>query len=174
MNAKTDAKLLLLVLPLLSLGSYAAAPGYTEGSSKPVELSKTADYSKRAQALDASLQAKLVGRWTNPVDKVIIEISSVDLTSGQLKGMEWAVTGPAAGDEHDLVGWVNQAPPKEGFDNVIPVSFSTTLYEYGTLPVWAGFIQGDQILTVHYLIWPNRTYTWDHISTFTETWSRMP
>jgi len=174
MNAKTYAQVLLLALPLLALSSHAAAPAYTEEPSKPVELSKTPDYSKRAQALDASLQARLVGRWTNPVDKVIIEISSVDLASGELKGKEWAVTGPAAGDAHELVGWVSQAPARDGFDNVIPVSFSTTLYEYGTLPVWAGFIKGDQILTMHYLIWPNRTYTWDHISTFTETWSRMP
>jgi hypothetical protein len=174
MNAKSYARIFSFLLPLLALSSQAAVPAYPEMADKPVELSKTPDYSKRALTLDASLQAKLIGRWTNPVDRVIIEISSIDLSSGQIKGKEWAITGPAAGDAHELVGWVSGAPAKDGFDNVTPISFSTTLYEYGTLPVWAGFIKGDQILTMHYLIWPNRTYTWDHISTFTETWSRMP
>jgi hypothetical protein len=174
MHATSDRRILSIVSLLLALCAYAAASVYAAEPSKNVELSKTPDYGKRAQALDASILSKLIGRWTNPVDHVIIEISSVDLASGQIKGTEWAVTGPAAGDAHELTGWVSAAPAREGFDNVIPVSFSTTLYEYGTLPVWAGFIQGDQILTMHYLIWPNRTYTWDHISTFTETWSKMP
>lgn len=174
MNTRIDPRVFLLVLPLLAPSSHAAAPGYTEAPGKPVELSKTPDYGKRALALDASLQTKLIGRWTNPVDNVIIEITSVDLASGALKGLEWAVSGPAAGDAHELVGWVSGAPVKDGYDNVTPISFSTTLYEYGTLPVWAGFLKDGQILTMHYLIWPNRSYSWDHISSFTETWSRMP
>ncbi|HYB53904.1 MAG TPA: hypothetical protein VEG84_08560 [Thermoanaerobaculia bacterium] len=132
-----------------------------------------ADYTKRAQTLDPSLQARLVGRWTNPVDRIIVEITSVDLTSGQLKGKEWPTSGPSS-EVHDIVGWVSAAPVKENFDNVIPVSFSTTLYEYGTLPVWAGFLRDDRIVTMHYLVWPNRAYAWDHISAFQETWTRIP
>jgi hypothetical protein len=27
---------------------------------------------------------------------------------------------------------------------------------------------------MHYLVWPNRPYSWDHISTFQETWTRLP
>ena len=131
------------------------------------------DYSKRAQPLDASIKARLVGKWTNPVDRVIVEITSVDLVSGQISGKEWPTTGQASGSEHTLVGWVSAAPPREGFDNVIPVTFSTTLFEYGTLPVWAGFLRGDSLITMHYLIWPNRTYTWDHVSAFQETWTRQ-
>jgi len=132
-----------------------------------------ADYTKRAQTLDPSLQARLVGRWTNSVDRIIVEITSVDLTSGQLKGKEWPTSGPSS-EVHDIVGWVSAAPVKENFDNVIPVSFSTTLYEYGTLPVWAGFLRDDRIVTMHYLVWPNRAYAWDHISAFQETWTRIP
>ncbi|HEX9472642.1 MAG TPA: hypothetical protein VF931_00535 [Steroidobacteraceae bacterium] len=132
------------------------------------------DYSKRAQPLDVALRNKLLGKWTNPVDHVIVEISSVDLTSGQLRGIEWAQTGPAAWDAHELIGWVSAAPTKENFDNVIPITFSTTLYEYGTLPSWAGFLKDGQIVTMHYLIWPNRLYSWDHVSTFQETWTRLP
>jgi hypothetical protein len=54
------------------------------------------------------------------------------------------------------------------------VIFSTTLYEYGTLPSWAGFLAADgTIVTMHYLVWPVRTYPWDHISAFAETWTRV-
>jgi len=60
------------------------------------------------------------------------------------------------------------------FDNVVPVTFSTTLYEYGTLPVWAGFLRDDKLITMHYLVWPNRPYSWEHISTFQETWTKLP
>jgi hypothetical protein len=147
----------VLVLSLLS-GSATAAP----------------DYGKRAQALEPAMKARLLGRWTNPVDALIIEISSVDLVSGQIRGRVTPTTGPAAADEHELIGWVSAAPPREAFDNVVPITFSTTLYEYGTLPVWAGFLREDKLITMHYLVWPNRPYSWDHISTFQETWTRLP
>ena len=133
------------------------------------------DYGKRLQILEPSLKSRLLGKWTNPVDKVVIEISSIDLTSGQIRGKVLPTTGPAAADEHELIGWVNEAPPsKEPNDNVIPVTFTTTLYEYGTLPVWAGFLRDDKIITMHYNVWPNRRYAWDHISVFQETWPRLP
>jgi hypothetical protein len=132
------------------------------------------DYGKRLQVLEPALKSRLLGKWTNPVDKVIIEISALDLVSGQIKGKVLPTTGPAAADEHELIGWVSAAPQKESYDNVVPVTFSTTLYEYGTLPVWAGFLRGDTIVTMHYNVWPNRTYSWDHISAFQETWTRLP
>jgi hypothetical protein len=147
----------MLALSLLS-GAVLAAP----------------DYGKRAQALEPAMKSRLLGRWTNPVDALIIEISSIDLVSGQIRGRVMPTTGPAAADEHDLIGWVSAAPLKESFDNVIPITFSTTLYEYGTLPVWAGFLREDKLITMHYLVWPNRPYSWDHISTFQETWTRLP
>jgi hypothetical protein len=156
-------KMLALFATLITLASLSA----------PLSWSAP-DYSKRAQALDPAIRAKLIGKWTNPVDQLVIEIVSIDLVSGQLKGKEWPTTGQAAGDEHELIGWVSAAPVREKFDNVIPVTFSTTLYEYGTLPVWAGFLRDDKLVTMHYLVWPNKTYTWDHISTFQETWTRMP
>ncbi len=136
--------------------------------------SSATDYGKRLQPLSPAIRASLLGKWTNPVDRVVIEIISVDLTSGQLQGKEWPTTGPASGNEHDIVGWVSAAPLRENFDNVIPVTFSTSLHEYGTLPVWAGFLRDGQLITMHYLVWPNRAYPWDHISTFQETWTRMP
>ena len=162
---------MLLILPL---GAPAAADYPATAVGAALQFAKSPDYGKRLQPLDAAVKTALLGRWTNPVDHVIIEISSVDLVSGAIRGTEWAQTGPAAGDAHELVGWVSSAPRKEGVDNVLPVVFSTTLYEYGTLPSWAGFYRDGQIVTMHYLIWPNRTYTWDHVSTFQETWSKLP
>ena len=131
------------------------------------------DYRKRLQVLDASLKPRLLGKWSNPVDNLVIEISSLDLTSGEIRGKVSPTSGPAAADEHELIGWVSAAPPKESYDNVVPVTFTTTLYEYGTLPVWAGFLRDDKLITLHYLVWPNRPYPWDHISTFQETWTRL-
>lgn len=133
-----------------------------------------ADYSKRAAPLEPALKEKLLGKWTNPVDKLVIEITSVDLVSGALRGKVEPTTGPAATNEHELVGWVNAAPPKPDLDNVTPVSFSTSLYEYGTLPAWAGYLKDGKIVTMHYLVWPNKTYAWDHISSFSETWTKLP
>ena len=132
------------------------------------------EYSKRAQPLDPAVTAKLLGKWTNPVDNLVIEIRSVDRLSGELHGRVSPTSGPAAADEHELIGWVSAAPRKESYDNVLPVTFSTTLYEYGTLPVWAGFLRDDKLVTMHYLVWPNRPYAWDHISAFAEVWVRVP
>lgn len=157
-----------------SVGASAVDYADTQGAGKPLRFAKTPDYGKRAQALDDSIRAKLMGRWTNPLDNVIIEIESVDLASGEIRGTEWAQTGPAAGDAHELTGWVSAAPQKAGYDNVIPVSFSTSLYEYGTLPVWAGFLKDGGIVTMHYLVWANQAYSWNHVSAFQETWTKLP
>jgi len=132
------------------------------------------DYARRAQAVEPAVQARLIGRWTNAVDGLIIEISSIDPASGQIRGKLSPTSGPAAANDHELIGWVSAAPRKEALDNVVPVTFSTTLYEYGTLPVWAGFLRDDKLITMHYLVWPNRSYSWDHISAFQETWTRLP
>jgi hypothetical protein len=98
------------------------------------------DYSKRALALDPSIRAALVGKWTNPVDLLVIDIRSVDLTTGEVRGVEWPTVATkagssAAGTEHDITGWVSGAPANANLDNVVPVTLSTSLFEYGTLPV---------------------------------------
>jgi hypothetical protein len=98
----------------------------------------TPDYSRRAQAVEPAVQGRLIGRWTNAVDGLIIEISSIDPLSGQIRGKLSPSSGPAAANDHELIGWVSAAPRKEALDNVVPVTFSTTLYEYGTLPVGPG------------------------------------
>jgi hypothetical protein len=134
----------------------------------------TPDYAKRGAPLDPALAQMLIGKWTNPVDKVVIEITAVDPVSGKIAGKEWPTTGQASGDEHELTGWVSAGATRAGFDTVTPITFSTTLFEYGTLPAWAGFLRDGKITTMHYLVWPTKMYSWDHIAAFQETWSRIP
>jgi len=137
------------------------------------------DYAKRAAPITPAIRAQLMGRWTNPVDNLVIDIQSVDSTTGEVKGLEWPTepTRPdssPAGTEHVITGWVSAAPSRDGFDNVTPVTLTSSLHEYGTLPVWAGYLKDGKIVTMHYLVWPNRSYSWDHISAFQETWTKLP
>ena len=134
----------------------------------------SADYAKRLAAIDPAVEKALIGKWTNEGDHLIIEIASVDLKSGAIAGHVRPTTGPAAADDHDLIGWISAAPVRPDVDNVTPLTFSTTLYEYGTLPAWAGYLKDGKIVTLHYLVWPNKTYRWDHISTYSETWTKLP
>src|SRR5215467_5259989 len=71
------------------------------------ECAGSIDYTKRALVLDKTIQNALLGRWTNPGDNLIIEIDSVDLTSGKLSGKVQPTSGPAAADDHELTGWVS-------------------------------------------------------------------
>jgi hypothetical protein len=157
-----------------SNGVFASAALAVFLSATSADAAGTIDYGKRASVLDKSIQTALLGRWTNPGDNLIIEIDSVDLASGKLAGKVQPTSGPAAADGHELTGWVSAAPVKDGVDNVTPITFSTTLYEYGTLPAWAGYVKDGKITTMHYLIWPNKTYRWDHITSFAEVWTKLP
>ena len=129
------------------------------------------DDSKRAAPIARAIKSELVGRWTNPVDHLTIEITDIDLTSGKIAGNLSTQTGPAAGHDHELIGWVSTAPEREDADHVVPVSFTTTLYEYGTLPSWTGYLKDGQIVTMSILSWPNKHYAWDHMSVFPVTWT---
>jgi len=130
-----------------------------------------ADPVKRATQLDPALQTRLVGRWTNANDHVVVEITSIDLATGHLTGTEIAL---ASDQSHVLDGWINDAPSRDGWDHVVPVTFSTSLPEYGTLPVWAGWLRGDELVTMHYLVWPTRPYPWAHVTSGQETWTKLP
>jgi len=133
-----------------------------------------ADYTKRLSPIDPAVEKALLGKWNNESDHLVIEIRSVDLKRGAISGSLLPTTGPAAADDHELTGWISAAPARADVDNVTPITFSTTLYEYGTLPTWAGYLKDGKIVTLHYLVWPNKTYRWDHISTYAETWTKLP
>ena len=59
-------------------------------------------------------------------------------------------------------------------DHVVPVTFSTTLYEYGTLPNWYGYLKDGEMVTMSSLVWPNKPYVWDHMTVFQVTRTRLP
>src|SRR5690348_17840354 len=81
------AATVLFVLVALS------APAWSQGAP---------DYSKRAAPLEAALKSALVGKWTNPVDHLIVDITDIDLMSGKISGNISPTTGPAAGDAHEI------------------------------------------------------------------------
>ena len=105
--------------------------------------------SLRSDAQDASMQSKLIGRWTNQNEAkgpATINITSVDSTTGQLKGKYSPPSGAAAGKEFDIVGWVSSAPSLANRDNVIVVSFSVSLTTYGSIATWTGFLKENKII----------------------------
>ena len=142
--------------------------------SAPALSQSAPDYSKRAGPIDPAVKTALLGKWTNSLDHLIIDITDVDLTSGKISGNLSPTTGPAAADAHELTGWVSDAPQRKDADHVVPVSFSGSLYEYGTLPNWFGYLKDGQIVTMSSLVWPNKPYAWDHTTIFQVIWTKLP
>ena len=139
----------------------------------PALSANAPDYGKRAAPIDPSIRSALVGHWTNPLDHLVIKIEDVDLTSGKITGSLSPSTGLAAANAHELVGWVSDAPKRKDADHVVPVSFTTTLYEYGTLPSWTGYLKDGQLVTMSLLAWPDKPYAWDHMTVFQVTWTKL-
>src|SRR5262249_6606461 len=121
-------------------------------------------------AQDASIQSKLIGKWTQHYTGMTLEgatlnITSVDSATGQLKGKWTPPSGPAGGKEFEVLGWVSSAPPRDKLDNVITVSFSVSLTTYGSITSYTGYFKDIKITVSWFNIKPNTTYEWDHIST---------
>ena len=127
---------------------------------------------ERAVPLDPSLQTKLLGKWSAATSTLTIEIDSLDLATGRLEGKEWPTADSSK--VHELIGWVSAAPPRDKADNVVTISFSTSLVEYGTLPSWVGFIRDDKLITLWNQVWPVKAYTWDHFTANQDVWIKSP
>src|SRR6202011_3032594 len=79
-------------------------------------LVKTGD-SSQTKAQDNSLAARFIGKWTQQMvgartGGAVINITSIDAATGLIKGKYIPPSGPAAGKEFDVVGWVSSAPPR--------------------------------------------------------------
>jgi Avidin family len=113
-------------------------------------------------------QSYLIGKWAERTpgikEETDVTIISVDPATGQIKGKWVPPSGPAAGKEFDLIGWVSTAPPVEKTDNVVVVSFTVSLSTYGSLATFIGYIKDNQIITLSYNVRPNSRYGWDHIT----------
>lgn len=122
-----------------------------------------------AGAQDTSMPAKFIGKWTEHTAGVkegaTLNITSIDPTTGQMKGRWIPPTGAAAGREFDIVGWVSTiASPDKQLDHVIVVTFGVSLTPYGSVTSYTGFLKGDQIITLSQNVRPNSRYGWDHIT----------
>jgi hypothetical protein len=121
-------------------------------------------------------QSYLIGKWVVRTpgikEETDVTIISVDPATGQIKGKWVPPSGPAAGKEFDLVGWVSTAPPVEETDNVVVVSFTVSLSTYGSLATFIGYIKDNQIITLSHNVRPNSRYEWDHISANTAIFTK--
>src|SRR2546421_10734517 len=71
-----------------------------------------------SRAQGTSIQDKLIGKWTQhytgiSLQGAILNITSVDPTTGQLRGKWIPPSGAAGGKEFDVIGWVSSAQPSE-------------------------------------------------------------
>ncbi len=135
--------------------------------------------SSHSQAQDTSIPSRLIGKWTQhytgmSLQGAILNITSVDSVTGQLKGKWIPPSGAASGKEFEVVGWVSSAPPREKLDHVITISFSVSLTTYGSITSYTGYFKDDKITASWFNIKPNSTYEWDHISTGQDTFTRNP
>jgi len=121
-------------------------------------LSKTA-------AQDISISAKLLGKWHEQTQAggAMLDITSVDKATGQIKGTYTPPGGPAGGKGFEVIGWASSAPPIEKRDNVVVVSVSVSLNTYGSIASWTGYLKDNKIVAMWYNIRPNSAYEWDHI-----------
>lgn len=127
---------------------------------------------------DLSSQSKaLLGKWTNQNETkgpAVINITSIDPTTGRLSGKYYPPSGAAAGKEFEIVGWVSSAPPAANLDNAIVVSFSVSLSSYGSIATWTGFLKENKIIASSANVRSNTGYEWNHITATYDVWTRNP
>ena len=133
--------------------------------------------SSNGQTQNNPLPTRLVGKWTQhytgmSLPGAILNITSVDAVTGELRGKWVPPSGPAGGKEFDVLGWVSSAQPREKLDNVITISFSVSLTTYGSITSYTGYFKDNKITASWFNIKPNTTYEWDHISTGQDIFTR--
>jgi len=132
-----------------------------------------------AAAPDDSLAGKLVGKWTQEMigartGGAIINITAVDGATGRITGKYIPPSGPAAGKEFDVIGWVSSAPPQDKTDNVVTVAFTVSLSTYGSISSETGYLKDNKIFAMWHNVRPNAGYDWAHIVTGEDVWTKSP
>jgi hypothetical protein len=134
--------------------------------------------SSHVYAQDTSFQTKFIGKWKEQTAGVkegsILNITAVEPATGQLQGKWIPPTGPAAGKEFEVIGWVSSAKPIPDVENVIVVCFSVSLTTYGSLTSYTGFLKDNKIITLSHNIRPNSRYEWDHITANAAVFTKAP
>jgi hypothetical protein len=113
------------------------------------------------------------GIWGNEL-KSTLEISSINPDSGMIEGVYSSPSG-TSGEKFKLIGWINNAQPKPGKDNVKVISFSVQWGQYGSVTSWSGYcsdVKGTpKITTIWNLVRSNSDISWDHIITNSDTFT---
>lgn len=124
-----------------------------------------------------SSQTDLLGKWTQEMvgartGGAIINITGVDSRTGQITGKYYPPSGPTAGQEFNLTGWLSSAPPMEKADNVVTIAFTVSLATYGSISSETGYLKDGKIYAMWHNVRPNTTYDWAHIATGEDIWTK--
>jgi len=93
---------------------------------------------------------------------------------GRISGKYIPPSGPAGGQEFDLIGWISSAAAQEKADNVITVSFTVSLSTYGSISSETGYLRDNKIFAMWHNVRPNTAYDWAHIATGEDVWTKVP
>jgi len=131
-----------------------------------------------AATSDNPLAEKLVGKWKQEMigartGGAIISIKAVDAI-GRISGKYIPPSGPAGGQEFDVIGWISSAAAQEKADNVITVSFTVSLSTYGSISSETGYLRDNKIFAMWHNVRPNTAYDWAHIATGEDVWTKVP
>ena len=124
-----------------------------------------------------SSQTYFLGKWTQEMvgartGGAIINITAVDPKTGQITGKYYPPSGPAAGQEFNLTGWLSSAPPMEKADNVVTIAFTVSLVTYGSISSETGYLKDGKIYAMWHNVRPNTAYDWAHITTGEDIWTK--
>ena len=119
----------------------------------------------------------LIGKWIQEMvgartGGAIINITAVDPATGQITGKYIPPSGPAAGKEFNVTGWVSSAPRQQNADNVVTVAFTVSLSSYGSISSETGYLKDGKIFAMWHNVRPNTTYDWAHIATGEDIWTK--
>jgi len=131
-----------------------------------------------AATADNPLAEKLVGKWKQEMigartGGAIISLTAVD-AMGRISGKYIPPSGPAGGQEFDLIGWISSAAAQEKADNVITVSFTVSLSIYGSISSETGYLRDNKIFAMWHNVRANTAYDWAHIATGEDIWTKIP
>lgn len=118
---------------------------------------------------------EVLGYWKNQEGSTL-EIESVNNETGEIVGYYVSPSG-TLGEKFPLTGWVNYLPPTtENEDNVICISFMVRWGKYGSITSWTGSFRKENekasILTLWHLVRANSNFSWSHINSGTDIFSR--
>ena len=109
---------------------------------------------------------RLKGLWVNELGSTL-NITNVHGPTFEIEGNYRSPSG-TLGDLYSLNGVINTSPMVRGKHTVIVVSFTVHWGDIGSITTWNGYYspgRSEQIIGQWLLVRPVGSYTWDHIYT---------